>query len=261
MRAIVLWLLFAGTNLASAQSLLNLSSAFPALVKLTILVNESPLLTTLLGTANNCTFLAPSDDALTAWLQTNRSQAWIDANISYHLLPGNNPTISLENTTHFLSSFLTNSSFSNVTGGQRVEGVGTQNTIFHSANKTASAVTLGDYLSETALVSIIDRVLEIPLDLLTTMTQTRLSYALSVFNAARFLPQYSASMTEVILSSSDITWLVPNSATALANFQDTNFTTEETFLITGYHFVLGNIHYSPELKNGTVLMTCSGCRL
>lgn len=91
------------------------------------------------------------------------------------------------------------------------------------------------------------------------MTEARLSYALSAFNAGRFLPQYNTSLTNVILYSSDITWFVPNSATAYANFQNSNFTTEEALtLATGYHFTLGKVHYSPELTNGTVLMTYSG---
>lgn len=88
-------------------------------------VNGSSTLTQLLRTANNFTFLAPTNTAVEQWLldqgSTTPSQDEIDATFSYHLLHGTFSTAQFPNgSPQFVSSNLTSRNFSNVIGGQSV---------------------------------------------------------------------------------------------------------------------------------------------
>jgi hypothetical protein len=71
--------------------------------------------------ADNFTLVAPTNDALSAWLSTNRSKDLLEATLTYHFLQGIYASASLIDGPKIIPTALTNASFSNVTGGQRVK--------------------------------------------------------------------------------------------------------------------------------------------
>jgi len=111
-------------------------------------INGSSKLQSLFSTASDYTFLAPSNDALRSWMSarsTPPAQDEIEAILAYHLVNGSFPTVSFTNKPQFAPTYLTNSSYSNVTispAGQRVQlllGSGGQPEII-SSNQTISTV-------------------------------------------------------------------------------------------------------------------------
>jgi uncharacterized surface protein with fasciclin (FAS1) repeats len=89
-------------------------------------VNASSKLTNLLSSADNVTLLAPSNTAFETWLASQSpalTNDQIEAFLTYHLIHGVFPTVSFSSQPQFAGSFLTNTSYANVTDGQRVEFV------------------------------------------------------------------------------------------------------------------------------------------
>jgi uncharacterized surface protein with fasciclin (FAS1) repeats len=114
-------------------------------------VNNSTNLYNLLNTAKNFTFFAPTNDAFAQWIlqtQGNKTPSAdvIEATLSYHILNGSWPTVEFKSQPQFVSTSLTNTSYSNVTifpSGQRVElveGPGGESEIV-SSNKTVTTIT------------------------------------------------------------------------------------------------------------------------
>jgi uncharacterized surface protein with fasciclin (FAS1) repeats len=95
---------------------------------------------------DNVTLLAPSNTAFQAWT-SNQSPALSDdqmeASLMYHLVHGVFPAVSFSKRPQFAGSFLTNTSYANVTGGQRVELVsGTSgDPQIVSGNQSVSVIT------------------------------------------------------------------------------------------------------------------------
>jgi hypothetical protein len=116
--------LFVFVSHVQSQPLLSVMEQHVELSAFIHYVNSSSTLTSLLSSANDITLLAPSNAAFQTWL-SNRSPALstdqIEALLSYHVLRGVFPTVSLSPKPQFASSFLTNSSYANVTSGQKVE--------------------------------------------------------------------------------------------------------------------------------------------
>lgn len=123
-------------SMASLKLRQNLpSSIIPALQSysdlstLVSFVNNSTTLYNLLNTTKNFTFFAPTNDAIAQWiLQTQGNNTpsadVIEATLSYHILHGSWPTVEFKSEPQFVSTSLTNASYSNVTifpSGQRVE--------------------------------------------------------------------------------------------------------------------------------------------
>ncbi len=128
---------------SAAQTILDFSLKTHSLSKLASLIEASPHLSSLLLPAYNFTFLAPTNDAISTWLVGNQSQSLIEATLTYHLLSGSHPTALLSNTPQFIPSALSNISFTNVTGGQRIEASKPHDVIFQSGNKTSSTLVSG----------------------------------------------------------------------------------------------------------------------
>lgn len=86
-------------------------------------VTNSSILTKLLSSADNFTFLAPSNAAIEEWLSSSDTLTTdvIDTTLTYHLLHGRFPTLSFTPEPQFVHSFLENITYANVTGGQVVE--------------------------------------------------------------------------------------------------------------------------------------------
>ena len=108
------------------SSIIPTLAAYPDLSQLFSFINGSTNLYNLLNGAENFTFLAPTNDAITQWITTQENNSTpsadvIEATLSYHLLNGSWPTVNFKTRPQFVVSDLTDVSYSNVTGGQRVE--------------------------------------------------------------------------------------------------------------------------------------------
>jgi uncharacterized surface protein with fasciclin (FAS1) repeats len=137
-------LIFASNTLG--QAVLSVLQTHLELSTFNYYVNASSNLTNLLSTANNFTLLAPSNTAFEQWFSSqgnpSLSNDVIEATLMYHLLHGGFPTTSFSNDPQFVPSHLTNATYSNVTGGQRVELVNgpAGRPQFLSNNKTATNI-------------------------------------------------------------------------------------------------------------------------
>jgi hypothetical protein len=137
-------LIFASNTLG--QALLSVLAKHLELSTFNYYVNASTNLTNLLSSANNFTLLAPSNTAFEQWFSgqgnPSLSDDVIEATLFYHLLHGGFPTASFTDESQFVASHLTNATYSNVTGGQRVElvtGTGGQQQLI-SDNKTVTGI-------------------------------------------------------------------------------------------------------------------------
>jgi len=132
-------------HLVYAQfTLTEVFARYPQLSKLSALITNSTTLSTrFLDQATNFTLLAPTDTAISTWLSKNVSQASVEAVLLYHLLDGRYPTASISNSSVAISTALTNQTYANVTGGQRVEAVSTGVVQFQSDAKAVSNIIIG----------------------------------------------------------------------------------------------------------------------
>lgn len=125
-----------------AQTIPELISRESRLSELARLIDSIPSFWRDLAQADNFTFLAPTNEAILSWTKNKRSSVNIKATLQYHLLHGNYPTASLTEIPQFISSTLEDATYSNVTGGQRVEGYNNGHAVFRSAlNTTSNVVT------------------------------------------------------------------------------------------------------------------------
>jgi Fasciclin domain len=130
-------------HLVSAQfTLTEVFARYPQLSKLEALVTNSTTLSTQYFQASNYTLLAPADTAISSWLSNNVSQATVEAVLLYHLLEGRHPIASISNSSTVIKSALTNETYANVTGGQRVEVSNTGVVEFQSDAKAISKVLI-----------------------------------------------------------------------------------------------------------------------
>jgi hypothetical protein len=126
----------------SCQKISDILSSQPQLSSLSKQFESFPNLAQEFDTADNFTFLAPNNNAISAWLTAIHSQDYIEATLEYHLLNGTYPTASLSNTPQFIPTRLNNNSYSNITGGQRVEALNDGRARFVSGlNTTSNIVT------------------------------------------------------------------------------------------------------------------------
>lgn len=87
--------------------------------------------------------LAPSDEAFAKYWSSNEAASndtdHLEAVLTYHLLPGIHADVFLDVPPQFIPTLLRNSSYTNVTGGQRVEAVSSGGRVnFYSAVKSVS---------------------------------------------------------------------------------------------------------------------------
>jgi hypothetical protein len=127
-------------EVVSCQRISEVLSSQPQLSSLATQLEAFPSLAQQFDNAENFTFLAPSNNAITAWLTAIRSQDYIRATLEYHFLNGTYPIASLSNTPQFIPTSLTNVSYANVTGGQRVEALNDGHARFISGLNTSSKI-------------------------------------------------------------------------------------------------------------------------
>jgi uncharacterized surface protein with fasciclin (FAS1) repeats len=125
-----------------------------------LLSGQTDLVETL-GQASNITILAPNNDALSSLLDSslleNADAGLVPALLTYHVLNGTYFAENVTETPAFIPTLLTNSTYSNVTGGQVVEALAEGDTVsFYSALKARANVTQA--VCNTANASIYDMV-------------------------------------------------------------------------------------------------------
>jgi hypothetical protein len=131
----------------SAQTLASSLAAQPDLVLFNDYVQSLPNLLNTLTNITNYTLLAPSDTAMTRWLNDSSpppSQDQIEATLHYHILHGSYSLGSFSATPQFASSYLFNTTFTNLTGGAAVELLEDGGSpVLVSALKAQSSITKG----------------------------------------------------------------------------------------------------------------------
>ncbi|KAG0651787.1 Fasciclin arabinogalactan [Hyphodiscus hymeniophilus] len=258
------------------SSIIPTLASYPDLSTLYSYINGSTKLFNLLNTAENFTFLAPTNDAIAQWIVSNGNNTpaadVIEAQLSYHLLNGSWPTVDFTAAPQFAATDLTNSTYNNVTifpGGQRVElvaGPGGDPEII-SSNKTATTISTKDVVCLNGLIQFVNSILSIPTSLVLLTAQANMSFFIAILNRANFLSINDQGLIEFVNYASftpNMTFFVPNSAAALATFTDsvsTNISAADLTALFDYHIVPDQVLYSPDFVNGTILRTAQGDNL
>ncbi|KAL2754143.1 hypothetical protein ACRALDRAFT_1063075 [Sodiomyces alcalophilus JCM 7366] len=215
-----------------------------------------------LNQAKDVTILAPNNDAFSRFLAsqnvsspenaTQLDPGLVAAVVQYHVLNGTLYESNLTDTgtgPQFLATHLNNETYSNVTGGQRVESRPSsdgRNVTFISGLKESAHLTDRRSLNFTGgTVHIIDNVLTIPRDATDTLSAANLTAVLGAIQRA--------GLTDDINRMRDITIFAPsNEAFAAIASVAQNLTDEQLGDILAYHVAPGQVLYSDSLTNSTV---------
>lgn len=240
---------------ASAQSLTDALKGNADLSQLTALVAADPALLAALGAATNITILAPNNNALSALTNSSAGQAFaarpgaIGALLTYHVLNGTYYSAGLPEKA-FVPSLLTNSSWTNVTGGQVVEvlksgsGVSLSTGLLHTSN-----VVKADQNYTGGTIHVINTVLTIPENINNTLIDSSLTAAWAALNLTGVL-----SLAE---SLRDATFFVPSNKAfeSISNIYS-NSTPEDLAKLLSYHAVStegqGPLYSSKITGNATI---------
>ncbi|KAF5232836.1 hypothetical protein FOXYS1_15777 [Fusarium oxysporum] len=207
------------------------------------------------------TILAPSDDAIRSFLNNTTIDRMLasdpgafEAFLFYHILNGTYFIKDFMETPMFIETMLHNSTFENVTGGQVVEARKDGDTVgFYSTLKTEANVTRADLNFTGGVVHIINRVLEIPMNLSATAIAANLTAVTGAISAVH--------LTDDMTDMQEITVFAPSNdafeaiASVVGSLSD-----DDLRSILEYHIVQGRIEYSTALENGT-LRTVEGSDL
>ncbi|KAH6655222.1 FAS1 domain-containing protein [Truncatella angustata] len=208
-----------------------------------------------LSQLSNVTILAPNNDALSALLNNSDAAARLADNsalaalLNYHILNGTHYADAFGNTSAFLPTYLTNQSYTSVTGGQRVEArTSDGNVTFFSALKQNATVVTANLNFTGGVIHIVDGVLNIPSNLTTTLSNANLTAAAGAIN--------TANLEGTLGGLRDITVFAPNNDA----FNDigsvlANISTEDLGTVLGYHVVENHVAYSSDLQNSTLTAT------
>ncbi|KAL3424180.1 Fasciclin-like arabinogalactan protein-like protein 7 [Phlyctema vagabunda] len=258
------WCLASLISQGACISLLGVLQSYPELSSLYSYVNASANSTGLLATANNFTFLAPSNAAIKSFINQNPdtlTPSLFDATVEYSLLQGGYPSLSFTDTPIFVPSYLANGSFTNVTGGQAVELVSGSDGVLETitGNRSVSTSTTDDIICVGGIIHIINSFPSIPVAAVSEIAAAGLEYFVSILNTAGYLSATNAYVDE-ILAVKDVTYFIPNSVAALDNTTALakNSTPAELQAMFQYHVVPGFVGYSTLLENGMVLQTAQG---
>ncbi|KAL9009917.1 MAG: hypothetical protein Q9173_005095, partial [Seirophora scorigena] len=207
------------------------------------------------------TILAPNNDAfnkipytiLGPAFEANQSQI-VRSVLQYHILPGLHPSASYNGTFSFDKTWMQDTSYTNVTGGQVVGGVeqaGDVN-IFTSGMGTRSTLITANLRFAGGIVHVIDNFLIPP----RTFTQTVPQFNLTAAGGAA----ENASLAEYANTHKDLTIFVPqNAAFQALGATLQSMPSSELQRILDYHVVNSTtVLYSSNLSDGTVLRTLSG---
>lgn len=257
----ILPLALAGAGVAQTQTpdlAGALASQNSSLSLLTGLISSQPALLAALGQAQNITILAPNNQAIQAFLAsanssgTAPSQGAIAALLQYHVLNGTFYGSQITNQSAFVPTLLTNGTYSNVTGGQRVEARLNQgNVTFFTGLKNNATVVTPNLNFTGGTIHIVNRLLTLPVGLNDTLNAANLTAAQGAIGR---IPNLSQNLT----AARDLTIFAPDNAAfnAIGNLTASlNATTLASVL--NYHVVSGDVLYSSRLSN-TSLVTAGG---
>ncbi|KAI6776406.1 hypothetical protein HG530_000351 [Fusarium avenaceum] len=252
------------SGLATAQSRPNLTAALGSenstLSELTGLIAAQPSLLRDLGRLRNVTILAPSNDALKELLKDTAIARMVENDpsavaglLQYHVLNG---TYYASNITGmdgpaFVPTMLTNATYANVTGGQRVEAMAMNGTVsFYSGFRAQSNVTKADLNFTGGVIHIINRVLTIPKNLSDTAIAGNLSAAAGALTETKLVSNLTRAKNITVFAPSNSAFA--NIGSILANASESDLMS-----ILEYHVINNTVGYSTDLKNGT-LTTAAG---
>jgi len=254
----------------SANPLLATMQLNPDLSTLNRYINGSIALQNLLTNATNFTMLAPTNEAFSNWRSSggNLTGKDLENTIAYHLVNGSIPSFYITADPIFGATSFTKGPSLNITGGQRAELVTPANgqTQVISNNRTVSNFVTKDSICLGGIIHTIDRVLTIPDRIVNLATQASLTYFVALLARANFLsvaPSALVDFVDDVTTRADLTFFIPNSASALSAFTNrtTNISAEDLTSLFNYHIVYGDIAYSTALENGTVLKSAEGSDL
>ncbi|KAL8942054.1 MAG: hypothetical protein Q9211_001563 [Gyalolechia sp. 1 TL-2023] len=210
------------------------------------------------------TILAPNNDAfnripyssLGPAFEANQSQI-VRSVLQYHVLPGVHPSESYNGTFAFDRTWLQNTSYTNVTGGQMVGGVqqaGPVN-VFTSGMGTRSTLVTPNLRFTGGIVHVIDNFLIPPQTFIQTAPQFNLTAAGGAIE--------NASLADYVNTHKDLTIFVPqNTAFQALGGTLESMPSSQLQRILDYHIINSStVGYSTNLPNGTVLRTRAGQNL
>ncbi|KUJ23329.1 fasciclin domain-containing protein [Mollisia scopiformis] len=224
------------------------------------LIQKYPDILLQLPSYSGVTILAPNNDAFNKIPYTqlnsafaNNDQDTITNVLEYHILQGTKVAAQLvPGTPVFLPTLLTDSKWSNVTGGQRVENVEQSGNVvvFVSGQGSRSTLVQADLMFTGGVVQIIDSLLIPP---------TAIENTTQAFNLTSFEGSLYASNQLPTFSVPNVTIFAPNNEAFQALGPAlTTMTAEELATVMDYHLISGSVIYSTALTNGTKLATLSG---
>ncbi|KAI2607797.1 FAS1 domain-containing protein [Hypoxylon sp. NC1633] len=242
-------------SVASAQTP-NLTDAISSqnstLSTLSTLLGSNSDLADSLNSLQNVTILAPSNDALESLTSDSNSlseltsSGYLQALLSYHVLNGTYRNSSFGDEAMFIPTILTNSTYTNVTGGQVVEVRRSDgNVTFFSGLRENATVITPDLNFTGGVIHVIDSLLMIPQNVSDTLSNANLTAAEGAVNAA--------NLTDSLLDTHDVTIFAPNNDAfnAIGSILS-NLTSDQLTGIVGYHVINGSVDYSAQLQNSTV---------
>ncbi|KDR70012.1 hypothetical protein GALMADRAFT_901100 [Galerina marginata CBS 339.88] len=255
---------FAATALA--QSIVDVLKGQSQLSTLVTLLNTQPDLVSTLGSATNITLLAPHNDAFTQFLnspagmQAATTPGAVAALLTYHVIKGTFPASAFTSTPVFVSTLLTNTSFTNVTGGQVVEGVAPQGggvNIF-SGLKSKSSVTTPNIAFTGGIIHVIDNVLTIPPTVSVTAAANNLTQLASAVTSTGLLSAVDTTPNITVFApTNDAFSAISNVVKGLSNAQLSSILQYHVVPALGYSSLLSNTSL-PTLEGQKVNIALSG---
>lgn len=246
----------------SAKSLYDVvSSQNSTLSRLGGFLNAHPEILKILNSATNVTFLAPSNEAFSAFLNDEANKGLFEKEdalrsfISYHLLDGTLYGSDFDNAKMFVPTRMDDQAFTNVTGGQVVEAsaLSGDKVSIYSGLRQSSTLTRTNLNFTGGTIHVIDRVLDIPSDLSTSLVATGLSATQGAMNQA------GTDFSTGLNTRKDVTVFAPsNSAFAAIANVATAWDPSTIANILDYHVLDGFVGYSNLLTNNSVARTVNG---
>ncbi|KAH6679718.1 FAS1 domain-containing protein [Halenospora varia] len=264
--AAALGYLFATSN-AQTGSLTDLGTLLSGQTNLSTfygLIQKYPNILLSLPSVEGVTILAPNNDAfnkipyteLNAAFQNNNKDV-ITSVLEYHILQGSRTAAQLvPGTPVFLSTLLNNPTYTNVTGGQKVENVKQAGdvVVFVSGKGSRSTVVQTDLKFTGGVVQVLDSLLIPPANLSDTTT----TFNLTSFQGAL----YTANKLQSYTQTGNLTLFAPqNAAFQALGPAISNMTVEQLGSVLDYHLVTDGEIFSPSLTNGTTWNTKNGAKI
>ncbi|KAE8450835.1 hypothetical protein EG329_005748 [Mollisiaceae sp. DMI_Dod_QoI] len=227
-----------------------LSANNETLSTLSTLLNSQPALASALTSISPITILAPSNGAFIKFLASpsglaaSKDTNMVTALLQYHVLNGFFSSSTFIATEQFLPTLLTNTTFTNVTGGQVVGGVLNGKTVqLMSGLKEMSTVTTADIMFTGGIIHIIDTVLTLPLPPSMSAVDSGLTALAGALNQTTVGSAFDGLSDVTIFAPSNAAFQKIGSATSTLSIQDLSNILE-------YHLINGTVGYSSLLMNG-----------